>query len=243
MIEVFETIEKLDFDVLCLQEVTLDLLERLEEFKERLNVEMTLSTDSQNKHIHLYNVILSRLPIVASDNFESPIPYHTFRMRFAIALMSWDGWTPLQEKRTLFADIKTEKGIVRIFSFHATLHGPINRFKELDEVVKRMSSHTPTIIVGDFNIIEAPQLKILNWLLGSPFQQGLPWYSERLLVERLFADHGLKNPLRGRVTHKFSNSQLDHILVSQEFEIKKAWVEKNSHGSDHQPIGAELSLR
>ena len=53
---------------------------------------------------------------------------------------------------------------------------------------------------------------------------------------------GFKNPLRGKITHRISRSQLDHILVSSDFSVQNAEVIPDPHGSDHNPITVETLL-
>ncbi|MBA3789460.1 endonuclease/exonuclease/phosphatase family protein [Patescibacteria group bacterium] len=237
--QAFEFIEKLDFDVIGLQEVPSALLTKLK----TLEIGVVYTADTQDESGTAYqNVILSRLPIVQSQDFAIPIPSAPLRTRLFVRSMYFYGWLPLIEKRGIYVDVMTTAGVVRVFSLHLTLLGPMNRLQEFDAAFKKIDENIPTIIVGDFNIIERPVLKIGNWLLGSPFSQGLPWYSERTAAEKLFAEKGLLNPLRGQITHPFSNSQLDHILVSKNLAVQKAWVEILRHGSDHRPVGIELNL-
>lgn len=82
-------------------------------------------------------------------------------------------------------------------------------------------------------------MKMVNFFLGSKIKEATPWYPERELFEERFKKYGLHNPLRGMTTHKFSRSQLDHILVSEDIVVKNAWVVPEKHGSDHQPVGIE----
>jgi endonuclease/exonuclease/phosphatase family metal-dependent hydrolase len=105
-----------------------------------------------------------------------------------------------------------------------------------------MQANFVTIICGDFNIIETPVAKVGNWLLGAPIKEGLPWYNERVIFEKLFKSLSLQNPLSKKGTYKYFNNQLDHILVPENWKVKKAEVIKNSHGSDHYPIFVEIDI-
>ena len=58
--------------------------------------------------------------------------------------------------------------------------------------------------------------------------------------EKQFIAHELTNALRGKITHPFSHSQLDHILISNSFSVKNAKVIADRFGSDHCPIHAEI---
>jgi endonuclease/exonuclease/phosphatase family metal-dependent hydrolase len=59
----------------------------------------------------------------------------------------------------------------------------------------------------------------------------LLYQRERTRLQKHFVEHRLTNPLYGGITHPFSQSQLDHILVSYSFSIKKADVLPDRIGS------------
>jgi endonuclease/exonuclease/phosphatase family metal-dependent hydrolase len=141
----------------------------------------------------------------------------------------------------VYADVDLGQGaLTRIFSIHLTLWGPHNRQKEFQAVLGHIEPNRPAVLCGDFNVIEYGPMKILNWLLGAPLRQAMPWYPERDLFEERFSTAKLHNPLRGKVTHPFSRSQLDHILVSEDIKVTHAWVDDERHGSDHCPVGIEI---
>jgi endonuclease/exonuclease/phosphatase family metal-dependent hydrolase len=96
-------------------------------------------------------------------------------------------------------------------------------------------------MAGDLNIIENPRVKMLNWFLGASVYESLPWYSERARFEKRFLEAKLKNPLRNKITHGFSKSQLDHILVSESLTITDSGVHADRHGSDHSPVYVDLA--
>lgn len=240
--EMCDFIEHLDFDVLCLQEVPSALLSCLEQMPfhmtYHIDVIRLIADTSQQKN---YVVLLSKHPIANTGTlqfFNFPFPLHT---RLFIALMCPFGFTFITERGAVYADIDLGSGaLTRIFSVHLTLWGPHNRAKEFDVVVDHLQPGMPAIICGDFNVIEYGPMKILNWLLGSPLRQAVPWYPERDLFEERFEKAGFHNPLKGKVTHQFSRSQLDHILLSSGMTAKRAWVHPELHGSDHNPVGVEL---
>lgn len=195
----------------------------------------------QRKRERNYVVILSRHPIVNRDSlrfFDFPFPLHT---RLFISFMAMFRWSFVTERGAVYADIETEEGrLLRVFSVHLTLWGPTNRRQEFEAVSGHIEPGKPVVICGDFNVIEYGPMKILNWLLGAPLREAVPWYPERDLFEERFEALSLRNPLRGKVTHRFSRSQLDHILVSRDLSVSRAWVEPESYGSDHQPVAVEL---
>jgi endonuclease/exonuclease/phosphatase family metal-dependent hydrolase len=242
--DVASHIEQLDFDVLCLQEVTPYLLGRLKEMPfhivEHIDV---IRLSARKRKEPLYVVILSKQPfqnVGTLQFFDFPFPLHT---RAFIALMSLWNWSFVTERGAIYVDIPFGKRSLRVFSVHLTLWGPHNRAKEFEAVMGHVEPGQPTVIGGDFNVIEYGPMKILNWLLGAPLSQGLPWYPERDLFEQRFKEAGLRNPLLGKVTHNFSKSQLDHILVTEGMQVADAIVHPESYGSDHQPVSIVIQDR
>lgn len=244
--EVRAFIEELDFDVLCLQEVTEELLEHLKSLPFHLAYHVdVLRMFSKDKQELNYVVLLSRHPIEGQGTLQfadMAFPIHT---RIFIRFMSLFKWSWIAERGAVYADIKVGQKTVRIFSVHLTLWGPGKRAEEFEHLATHLL-HTElpemhsSILCGDFNIIEYGPMKILNFLLGSKIKEATPWYPERTLFEKRFKKYGLHNPLLGMTTHKFSRSQLDHILVSEDISVKNAWVVPEKHGSDHQPVGIDI---
>jgi endonuclease/exonuclease/phosphatase (EEP) superfamily protein YafD len=111
--------------------------------------------------------------------------------------------------------------------------------REFESVLKNVDA--PCIIGGDFNVIEHSLLKPLSWLLGADIREALPWYNERAIWDTIFANAKLVNPLGGRVTHDFSRSQLDHIVVSDTLTATEHVVSPELAGSDHAPVFVEVS--
>lgn len=240
--EMCDFIEHLDFDVLCLQEVTPELLACLQKMPFHLAYHVdVIRLFSEKRKEKNYVAILSKHPIQNEGTlqfFDFPFPFHT---RLFIGVMSLVRWSFITERGAVYADIDLGNGVLtRIFSVHLTLWGPHNRQAEFEAVTGHIQPGVPAIICGDFNVIEYGPMKILNWLLGAPLRQATPWYPERDLFEERFVSAELTNPLRGQITHKFSRSQLDHILVSKDISVSRAWVHADKHGSDHNPVAIEL---
>jgi endonuclease/exonuclease/phosphatase family metal-dependent hydrolase len=239
--EVCDFIENLDFDVLCLQEVTNEMLARIQRMPfhnaYHLDVLRLFSKNNQEKN---YVVILSRHEFLGTGTMQFPnLPLRAHTRAF-IGFMSIFKWSWITERGAIYVDVKINEKKIRIFSVHLTLSGPGNRADEFALLAKHLPINHSSLVCGDFNVIEYGPLKILNFLLGSPLRESTPWYPERKLFEERFKNLQLHNPLRGMVTHKFSRSQLDHILVSDEITVKNAWVVPDRHGSDHQPVGVEI---
>ncbi len=243
MSQVAKYIREADFDVLCLQEVTPALLEELKKMPFHLTYHVdVLRLFGKGRSEYNYVALLSKIPFEHTGTLQFldfPFPAHT---RAFVTFMSLFKWSFVTERGAVYADIRRGTEVVRIFSVHFTLWGPGNRQKEFDAVVGHMQPGVPSVVCGDFNIIEYPPLKVLNWLLGSTLTEAMPWYPERDIIEEKFAEAGMKNPLRSLTTHPFSRSQLDHILVSADVVVEGVSVETERHGSDHCLIAAELTL-
>lgn len=243
--DVRKFIGELDFDILCLQEVTPDLLSYLQKlpYKIAYHTDVIRLFPRARKELN-HVVILSKHPIKHRGTLQFPELMFPLRTRLFMAFMgAFNKWSFVTERGAVYADIKFADRTIRFFSVHLTLWGPHNRSAEFEIVSQHFSKDWPVIVAGDFNIIEFGPMKILNWLLGSSLPQGMPWHPERQLSEDRFASHKLKNPLRGMITHKFSHSQLDHILVPQEISIREAGVVPDAHGSDHHPITVTIEMK
>ena len=246
--ELYRFIEELDFDVLCLQEVTEEMLTALKDmpFEIAYHVDRFAHVVTLRKKAYVevnYAVILSRHPIISHTKIEFSKLLRTFTSKvFEYFMSRIEKWESLSNLGAVSADVNINGEVVRIFSVHLALWNPQTRANEFAELMKYVSEEHPTIVAGDLNILEYGPIKIINWILGGSLMEGMPWYSERNLMETEFKKNKLSNPLLGKITFKFSRSQLDHILVTPEFKVIEAWVLPEAHGSDHQPIAAEIEL-
>lgn len=233
-------IKQLDFDVLCLQEVPPELLEWLKESFPHICYSIDVKEEyGQMTHV----VIVSRYPIVNSETYAVPLPPSPLRAKLMVSLLNpFRGWRQMTDKGAVVAEVLVNGQKVRIYSIHLTIAGPGFRVREFEETLGRRDTIVPEILAGDFNIVEHPLIKIYSWLLGSPLHEGMPWFRERMRFSETLKREKLQNPHSGQITHPFSISQLDHILVSEGTSVVKSWVEIDSHGSDHQPIGVEIEL-
>jgi endonuclease/exonuclease/phosphatase family metal-dependent hydrolase len=234
----FSYIQNLDFDVLCLQEVKEEFLERLKTLPYPLvsGVDIIKIPSRRRKQV-LYTVIVSKYPILNSQRLSFPESPRPLRMRLFLLAMKPFGWVHAMDRGSIFADIDAgREGRFRIFSLHLNLAGPSYRARELSIVEKYVPEGHSAILAGDFNIVEHWFFKFVSWLLGSPISEAVPSFDERSFVEAFFESLGFQNPLRGTVTHPFSRSQLDHILVPQRCAVTDFGVVKKSYGSDHRPV-------
>ena len=237
----FRFIEQLDFDVLCLQEVPESFLERLS----KLNVHVASAPDVDRLFPHgtehNFLVILSRHKIVSKSAFAFTTLTMPLRTRLFVRAMRRAHWSRVENRHGFFADIAVEGYTkpVRVFCLHLILAHPAARQQEFDVAMREIDPSSPTIVCGDFNILDTPLVSPFNWLLGGRVSDALRWRRERREIESRFAASGFRNPLRGRYTHIFG-AQLDHILVSREFSVVGAHVERRWIGSDHYPVFVEL---
>lgn len=235
---VFDVVKQTTFDIFCFQEVPESFLKRLES----LPYYSTYCIDTETKNMRIYNVTLSKYPIVEKGEISFKDQWETlpFRTYLFIFMMKPFNFTKLYNRKGLYTDIKVGDALTRVFNIHLALAHPGQRLEELKHVMKRFNVTQKTIICGDFNILEVPHITILNWLLGGHIRDAFLYKRERSVMEKYFAQHRLLNPLYSKSTHPLSLSQLDHILVSDIFSVERAHVFPDRMGSDHHPICVEI---
>lgn len=236
-----EFIRNLDFDVLALQEVPEPFLEELRALP--FHIAYDIDADRLFPHglSRNYLVVLSRYPIehqVSVPMEAYPIPLRT---RAALALLRLIGFTMIANKHGFAVDVAHDSGKIRVFNLHLTLSHPRQRLIEFERAMAERGT-LPTIVCGDFNILESLRVTSLNWILAGKVRDALQHRRERTTIEKRFIEHELVNPHRGQITHPFSRSQLDHILVSKHFTVADARVLPDPVGSDHHPIAVDVTL-
>jgi endonuclease/exonuclease/phosphatase family metal-dependent hydrolase len=255
--DAFEFIKTLDFDIMCLQEVPEEFATRLRTLPFFIAESNESTWEEKIKGIlgtqHVSLVILSKhkmvshraYPVVARISKSHRADFFRWFMKYAAHWRAGE----LTDRTMLSADIEvlpasgTEAAqLIRIFNVHLQLLTPEIRQAEFQQVREHLQPPPPTIVCGDFNILDSWRIKPLNWLLSGPLTQAFPWYSERKHIEKTFRESGLKNIFRKVVTHRISNSQLDHILVPLDTEVLDRHVVKKTRGSDHRPIITTIKL-
>ncbi len=188
----FRFIEESNFDIFCLQEVPGEFLERLRKLpyfiafrvdKERL------VRKSTSPH---FVVILSRHPIIAQG--EIPFPDYwsiiPLRARIFTFLMRPLYFARARNRGGLYVDVLPVGGIpLRIFNLHLMLAQPAWRLEEFERAMLQHDPTQPTIVCGDFNILEAPHITPLNWIFGGHATDVLFYTRERTVIERHFTEH------------------------------------------------------
>lgn len=239
----FDFISKSDFDVFCLQEVPDVFLRRLQALPCSVAFRKERELPLKDGPIPNYIVILSKHPISAQGDL--PHADHAdslpLRTRLFTRLMPFELIVQTHGRRDMYADITVAGAPIRVFNLHLALAYPAWRMREFETAMLAHSPDRPTIICGDFNILEKPHITPLNWLLGGRMTDTLLYSRERTHIERRFVEHKLVNPLFGGITHPLSQSQLDHILVSHALSVKNTAVIPDRFGSDHHPIRVEIA--
>jgi endonuclease/exonuclease/phosphatase family metal-dependent hydrolase len=238
----FAFIRDSDWDIFCLQEVPQKILDQLQTLPSFIAYRTDADKIYRSGMIRSYNVILSRYPI--QGHREIPFPEYgdlfSWRTRLFVFLMRPFHFSKLRNRGGLCIDITVEGRPVRVFNLHLILAQPAWRLREFESAMTDRNAGQPTIVCGDFNIVESLHITPLNWLFGGRVSEMLLPRRERTHIEKRFVEHELLNPLRGKSTHPLSRSQLDHILVSKTFSIKNAEVLPDRIGSDHCPIRVEI---
>ncbi|MBI2610313.1 endonuclease/exonuclease/phosphatase family protein [Candidatus Kaiserbacteria bacterium] len=239
----FEFIKNLDFDVLCLQEVPDEFLYRLQKLPVNIAFAPDVDRVYPDRIERNYLVILGRHPIVSHSKFALEMPYQPLRTRFFVQAMRPIHWSRVRNRHGFFADIEIDgfSNPVRVFCLHLTLAHPEARRREFETAMREYNPHLPTLVCGDFNILDTPFVAPFNWLLGGRVSDALRYQRERIEFEKRIAALGLVNPLSGQRTHLISR-QLDHILISKHLSVESSRVVAERHGSDHYPIHVELDL-
>lgn len=239
----FRFIENLRFDVLCLQEVPEDFLERLKKLPHHIIWSVDVDRHFKKGMVRNYLVILSRYPIGAAKTFSFDLPHIPRRTKVFMKAFRPLGWSKVDGRTALIADIELPsfQKPVRVACLHLLLAHPSVRYREFEQAMKEMGETSEKILCGDFNIVESPAVSVVNWAHGGTLLDTVLWKRERKLLEQRFAHYRLVNPHRGEKTHAIAQSQLDHILVSGHMKIKDVGVMKDPTGSDHRPIFVELA--
>jgi endonuclease/exonuclease/phosphatase family metal-dependent hydrolase len=238
----FEFISHAEFDIFCLQEVPESFLGRLKTLPYALSSHLESEKVYRSITIPMYNVILSRFPLENEGTipFSDYWPLLPWRTRLFINLMPSRFFARVQNRSGIYADLATPRGRLRVFNLHLALIHPALRLEEFERAIAERDLEIPTVICGDFNILESFHITPLNWILGGRMSDTFLARRERTHIESRFVEHKLTNALRGTMTHPLSRSQLDHILVSHAFKVENAAVLPDRTGSDHHPIFAKV---
>lgn len=240
----FSFIAHADFDIFCLQEVPEGFLRRLETLPYHIAYRIDVERLLRKGTVRNFVVTLSKHPIIAQGEIPFPEYWESLpvRTQLFVRMMPSHFFTKIRNRGGLHVDLQLPTGTsMRVYNLHLILAHPAWRMKEFETAMASREESQPTIVCGDFNILETPHITPLNWVLGGRMSDALLYNRERMLIEQHFVEHALVNPLRGSATHTLSRSQLDHILVSRSLLIQKAEVLPDPVGSDHRPIRVQVA--
>lgn len=241
--EAFAFVRDSEFDVFCLQEVPEHFLERLKTLPCHLASQVDTGRFVPRRE-DTYLVILSRMPMARGAAFRFPDywPLLPRRARLFVRLMRPFNWGPVKDRGGMYADIALGGNrILRVFNLHLVLGTPARRIAEFEQAMAERDPALPTVVCGDFNILEKPHVTPINWLAGGRMSDVFAYGRERTTIEGRFVAHELMNALSGSHTHPFSRSQLDHILLSKQLSVQRALVIRERRGSDHNPIRVDIA--
>lgn len=237
-------IKESDFDIFCLQEVPEHVLVELQKLPYHLAFVVETLLETASRKFPTYSVTLSKYAITNTKEISFPKPPEPFRSKFARLGMNLlnksESIVRAGSRSCLYTDVLVHGTNVRVFNIHLTLSFPEQRALELHRALEHKNDFS--IVCGDFNILERFYIAVLNWSLGGSLTDWLFYTRERKNTEVYFKSLGLQNPLRNKMTHRVSRSQLDHILIPKTVKVTGHSVIANGHGSDHNPVRVEVGF-
>jgi endonuclease/exonuclease/phosphatase family metal-dependent hydrolase len=247
--EAFAFIAETQWDIFCLQEVPEEFLFKLRELPCELASAVETGRIYKGSEAKHYVVILSRFSIEHSESVLMKVPPNNISKQknihtrvFRKIMFSTGLWAKgVGDRCFLITHLSTPAGTLRVINLHLPLTTPAHRSSDFQNAMMHENATFPTLVCGDFNIVEKPHITVLNWLLGGTVADWIQFTRERACIEEQFSNYRLVNPLRGISTHPLSRSQLDHILVSAHFQVANAGVIRRRYGSDHHPIYATVA--
>jgi len=228
-------------DVICLQEVPLNILEWLKTVP-TYTVSFChdwINRRSETKNCYICTLTKQKTLRVQSRTF-GPGPIRSILNTFIYMRMLHN----VEQHRMLAITIKTPVGKLQIvntrLSCASDIISRLEMFHDMIQAVRRKA--IPTIYCGDFNIFDSKVVKLLTgWLRG--FHVFDYRINERIVFEILFAKERLVNIFRGKSTIFVNRPllQLDHILIPNHMRVKEKHIEKRRHGSDHRMLYADIT--
>jgi len=97
----------------------------------------------------------------------------------------------MRNRNGMYADVSIHDVVVRIFKPTPKSGYPTIRLTEFERAMVEHDPTQPSIICGDFNILEKPHITPLNWLLGGKISDALLYRRERTTIEQHFVAHEL----------------------------------------------------
>lgn len=237
--DIISFINEQQADVVCLQEVSQALFERLKELESFFVVN---AIDEYHGDEPAYLVIISMHPMAKTRKPVRAIKYRKSVRTLPAWIMRWR-----EGQEYLYADVEfelDERGTysdpVRFFNVHLdSAVGPWTRLQLFGQVLRHRMRKGRNIIAGDLNVLSTWYAYLYRVLLGS-WKHFL--VEEAKLFRRIFKRRKLKNIFEGMFTHRVVDSQFDYILVPEGMDVVSKKVVADTLGSDHKPILIEVEI-
>jgi endonuclease/exonuclease/phosphatase family metal-dependent hydrolase len=229
--EILAFILSSDSDVICLQEVTEILLERL---RENYVGNIAVALDGYDCEKEYYLVTLTKFDVTENKTIQLN---DKIKISLIQKLLNWEEALSFQ-----YIDFTCNDKTYRVFNTHLTNgSGASKRLSELQKTVSFFNKNSINIVCGDFNTFTK---KSFSWLLGSLYSLK----KEDIRVDEInvfnsyFETNSLQDALRGSCTQHllFLKFKLDYILLPKSLKIINSYVSNNRLGSDHNPISLEI---
>src|SRR5688572_27920077 len=225
-----ENIEKgLDFifeqnpDVICLQELPQNILEKLESSKQ-WNITSVIDFHHLKTNTNSYVAILSKVPVDNTGRFV----YFGKKINSIYSNIVYKAWAKIVEMHeAIYVDINLGNTEYRIVNAHLSCStNTRNKLSQLEKVLNLRNTPGHTIMCGDFNLIGN---NLINKLIGWIREYSLEDYKidEVNSVIKLFNKYGFTNIFKGKSTISNLNHkmfQLDYILADNKLSAKNTKI-------------------
>ncbi len=228
--EVLQFIREGEFDVVCLQEVPIEVVDRflaLAPYSHVANEYYEYTRTGKVDHLQL--VVLSWLPIVKATaakhkNHDTPLKkYRKFDLEFQSVM------------------VRYKRKDIRIHNVHfKCVAGPTYRLDSLQEVIDSLPSTRRSIICGDFNTIGRIWTNIFLYKIFR-YSKSEILLNEYTALQEKIAAHEYHNAFAGLRTFAKMPLQLDYILASKDLLVLERVRYQKRFGSDHYPILALIA--
>lgn len=225
-------------DILCLQEVSLNVLEYLREIP-GYSLHASYDFISKNPKKHGYTVTMTKFPVVN----EMEIPYKEQPSKSMLDRFLYQKINrSIEQHNAILVTITQAEQTYHIVN--TRLSCAINvreRLIEFKNLITRVPTDHPVIFCGDYNVSDSRIFnRLTGWVRG--FKKPDYMIDERKEFEEIFSKFGLLNIFRGHST-SISNRpllQFDHILIPKNMSLQNKAVLKKRFGSDHKMLSADV---
>jgi endonuclease/exonuclease/phosphatase family metal-dependent hydrolase len=220
-------------DVLCLQEVPVEVLQILKR-ESRFYISEAMSHDHGKKQLRTRNVIISRYPVLETKSFQFK---DEKKRSIKSRLSKLTG--PLEFH---YVDILVGGKKVRVFNSHLECNtSPRVRAEQFKQVVKESKDDRINIYCGDLNTYGKWYINLFVGYFSNYTFKDIS-QSEKKLFNKLFNEYNLLDVFSGHVTYPRFLLQLDHILIPKSIKVIAKKVYKQRYGSDHRPVFVEVEI-